>query len=532
MDCPKWQSIFVWRNNEMKIKKAKKGILNAIFSRAFILVILLLVQIIILGATITRMQEYATYIYGGLLILGVMTVVYIINNNGNPDFKVTWMLLIMITPIIGTVFYLFVKTQPGTAYISKRLKEISKETKPYMLQDKQVMDELRKEKAANANLATYMEKRVSFPVYKNTMVKYFPLGEDKFEEMKKQLRQATKFIFMEYFIIEKGRMWNEILEILKEKVLEGVDVRVMYDGMCSMYLLPYHYDKELQQYGIKCKQFSKILPILSSHQNNRDHRKICVIDGEIAFTGGINLADEYINETERYGHWKDTAVILRGAAVQSFTMMFLQMWNVSEKTLDDFSKYLTIKTEEMKQELGYVLPYGDSPYDLANPGEQVYLHILNHAKKYVHIMSPYLIIGEDLLQTLEYTAMCGVEVILIMPHIPDKWYAYVVAKTYYKTLIDAGVQIYEYTPGFVHAKMFISDDDTATVGTINLDYRSLYHHFECGTWIYDNSVIRDIERDFQETLKKCQKVTEKDLKKQSIFEKVAGKVLRLIAPLM
>jgi cardiolipin synthase len=253
--------------------------------------------------------------------------------------------------------------------------------------------------------------------------------------------------------------------------------------MCSLYLLPTHYDAELRRAGIKCKQFNPVRPILTSYQNNRDHRKICVIDGKVAFTGGINLADEYINVKERFGHWKDTAIMLEGEAVQSFTMMFLEMWNITEKTTEDYSRYLTPKKMETKCDLGYVLPYGDSPFDDLNVGEQVYAHILNHAKKYVHIMTPYLIVDEKMLSTLEYTAQCGVEVIIIMPHIPDKWYAFAVAKTYYKRLIEAGVQIYEYTPGFVHAKVFVSDNDTATVGTVNLDYRSFFHHFECGTFI-------------------------------------------------
>ena len=213
-------------------------------------------------------------------------------------------------------------------------------------------------------------------------------------------------------------------------------------------------------------------------------------------------------------------------------MMFLQMWNITERRSDDYSRYLTPKSESFKRELGYVLPYADSPFDRKNPGEQVYLHILNHAKKYVHIMTPYLIIDDDILSTLKYVAECGIEVIIIMPHIPDKWYAFTVAKTYYETLMRSGVQIYEYTPGFVHAKVFVSDNDTATVGTINLDYRSLYHHFECSAFIYNNPVVWDIEKDFQETLKKCQKVTKEDLKKRSLFEKLSGRVLRLVAPLM
>ena len=396
------------REKRVTVKKAKKGILNILFSRVFILVALLLVQIYVLAVTVTFLQAYATYTYAGFLILGVVTVIYMINNSSNPDIKITWMLLIMITPILGSVFYLYVKTQPGTAVLEKSLTELNKATKPYMLQDKGVLEDFRASKPANANLATYLNNRMSFPTHRNTSVIYFTSGEEKFEELKKQLRQAESYIFLEYFIIDKGRMWGEILDILKEKVWQGVDVRVMYDGMCSMFQLPYHYDKELRRAGIKCKQFSRIRPVLSSHQNNRDHRKICVIDGRVAFTGGINLADEYINEKERFGHWKDTAIMVEGEAVQSFTMMFLQMWNVLERRPDDYSSYLTPKADEFKRELGYVLPYADSPFDRKNPGEQVYLHILNHAKKYVHIMTPYLIIDDDMLTTLKYVAECGI----------------------------------------------------------------------------------------------------------------------------
>lgn len=271
---------------------------------------------------------------------------------------------------------------------------------------------------------------------------------------------------------------------------------------------------------------------MTSSQNNRDHRKICVIDGRVAFTGGVNLADEYINEKERFGHWKDTAIMIEGEAVQSFTMMFLQMWNVTERREELYEHYLTPKMAEKQRELGFVIPYADSPFDEQNVGEHVYLHILNHAKKYVHIMTPYLILDEDMLSTLQYVAQCGIEVKIIMPHIPDKWYAFAVAKTYYESLMKAGVQIYEYTPGFVHAKVFVSDNDTATVGTINLDYRSLFHHFECGTFIYNNRVVLDVEKDFQETLKQCQLVTKEDLKHRKVMEKICGRVLRLIAPLM
>lgn len=519
--------------SEMKpIKKAKKGLFSIVFSRISILAFLLLVQLYIFGMTVTILQHYASQIYFGFLLLEVVSVIYIMNSKSNPAFKITWIMLILTLPILGAAFYAFVKIQPGTVQLRKRLQVLEKYTEPYMQQDPNVLEELRSSKPANANLATYLMNKVSFPSHRNTEITYFSIGEEKFEEMKKQLRKAKNFIFLEYFIVEKGVMWDEILSILKEKVWEGVEVRFMYDGMCSMIQLPYGYDKEMRRAGIKCKMFSPIRPVLSTYQNNRDHRKICVIDGRVAFTGGINLADEYINVKERFGHWKDTAIMLEGEAVQSFTMIFLQMWNINEKRKDIYENYLTPKSPEFKRELGFVLPYADSPFDGENIGEQVYMHILNHAKKYVHIMTPYLILDNEMAATLQYVAECGIEVIIIMPHIPDKWYAFVLAKTYYLDLLKAGVKIYEYTPGFVHAKMFISDNDTATVGTINLDYRSLYHHFECGAIIYRNPVVWDIERDFQATLEKCQEVTVDSLKKEKWYIPIAGKLLRLVAPLM
>ena len=263
-----------------------------------------------------------------------------------------------------------------------------------------------------------------------------------------------------------------------------------------------------------------------------DHRKICVVDGKVGFTGGINLADEYINRKERFGYWKDTAVMLEGEAVQSLTMLFLQMWNVTEYKPENYENYQTPKSDTLHRELGFVIPYGDSPYDHEDVGKEVYFHILNHAKKYVHIMTPYLILDSEMVDTLTRAAKSGIDVKIIMPHIPDKWYAFAVAKTFYKDLLRAGVQIFEFTPGFVHAKSFVSDDDTAVVGTINLDYRSLYLHFECGVFMYNNLAVRDVERDFQNTLKKCHRISMSDIKKTGIGMKICGRVLRLIAPLM
>lgn len=513
-------------------RKAKKGISRIIFSRTGFILILILLQMGIFVVTTQLLQGYMFFVNGTFTILGVIVLIYIINSEGNPAFKMTWMLCVMASPAVGTLFYIFVKTQFGVRQMGKRLSTLKVETDSYMIQDMEVVRALKASRPANGNLAYYLSHQLGFPTYRNTEVTYFPLGEDKFQAIVPELRKAKKFIFMEYFIVEEGYMWNTILQVLIEKAAQGVEVRFMYDGMCAIAMLPYSYPEKIKKYGIKCKMVSPVKPFLSTTQNNRDHRKICVIDGHTGFTGGINLGDEYINRKKRFGHWKDTAIMLRGEAVQSLTMMFLQMWNIDEKRPEIYKKYTVQKMPGLRRELGYVLPYGDSPFDNENVGEEVYFHILNHAKKYVHIMTPYLILDNEMITTLTRTAKGGVEVIIIMPAIPDKWYAFVVAKTYYKELIQAGVQIYEYTPGFVHAKVFVSDDDTATVGTINLDYRSLYLHFECGTFIYNNSVVDKIERDFQQTLAKCHKVTLIEVKNRSLLTKISGHVLRLFAPLM
>ena len=511
---------------------AQKGIFRIIFSRTGIFLILILLQLGFFVATTLYLEEYRMYIYSIVRILNILVLIYIINSEGNPAFKTTWILFVMATPVMGTLFYIFAQVQPGTHYLRKRLDKLKIETDPYMMQDQEVVDAIWASKSANANLSYYLSQRVGFPTYRNTEVKYFPLGEYKFKAMLEELKKAERFIFLEYFIVEEGQMLNALLRVLKEKAEEGVEVRFMYDGMCAISMLPHNYPAKLKKMGIQCKMANPLKPFLSTAQNNRDHRKICVIDGKVGFTGGINIGDEYINRKIRFGHWKDTAVMLRGDAVQSLTMMFLQMWNVDEKGTEDFAKYRTPKRKTLRRELGYVIPYADSPFDNENVGEEVYFHILNHAKKYVHIMTPYLILDNEMITTLTRVAKSGVEVIIIMPHIPDKWYAFALAKTYYKELIEGGVQIYEYTPGFVHAKVFVSDDDTATVGTINLDYRSLYLHFECGAFIYNNSEIDRIERDFQQTLAKCHKVTLMEVKHMTTLTKISGQVLRLIAPLM
>ena len=515
--------------------KKIKVLFRIVFGRTAFVVLFLLLQIGFLFSCFRWLSNYLVYIYGGMLALTALVVIYILNEKSNPSFKLAWVIPVLVIPVFGTFLYLFVQFQIGTKWINRRLKDAGDETSPYLEQNPITEKRLKKVSRDKANLAVYLKNCGGFPVCQNTSVRYFPLGDAMFPEFKRQLKSARKFIFMEYFIIERGKMWGEILEILEEKAAQGVEVRVMYDGMCCMMLLPYHYPQVLEKKGIRCKMFSPIKPTLSTHQNNRDHRKICVIDGHTAFTGGINLADEYINAVERFGHWKDTAVMLQGEGVQSFTMMFLQMWNITERQKENYGKYIYPGEEllnDAKPELGFVIPYGDSPLDGENVGERVYMDIINQARDYVHMMTPYLILDNEMVTALTFAAKRGVDTVLMMPHIPDKKYAYLLARSYYPELIEAGVKIYEYTPGFVHAKVFVSDDETAVVGTINLDFRSLYLHFECGVWIHKNPVVDAIEEDFLETLKKCRQVTLEDCRRYPFLPKFAGRMLRPIAPLM
>ena len=376
-----------------------------------------------------------------------------------------------------------------------------------------------------------MPGAVCYPVYDRTEVTYFPSGEETFKAMLRELEKAEKFIFLEFFIVSEGMMWGKVLEILARKAKEGVEVRLMYDGTCEFTTLPHNYPKMLGELGIQCKMFAPISPFVSTHYNYRDHRKILVVDGKTAFNGGVNLSDEYINRIPRFGHWKDTAVLLRGEAVRSVTVMFLEMWCMDHRW-EKFGPYLEAAETSPHYAPGFVMPYGDCPLDREKVGEQVYMDILNRAQKYVHIMTPYLILDGEMEMALRYAAERGVDVRLILPGIPDKKIPFALALTHYRLLLESGVKIYEYTPGFVHAKSFVCDDREAVVGTINLDYRSLYHHFECATYMVGTGCIGDIEADFRETQKKCRRVTRESIRNEKAFRKTAGFLMKAVAPLL
>lgn len=512
------------------LKKGQKGLVHALFSRLGIFIILLILQAGVMFAAFSWFAEHLPRIWGGSIVLTAVIVMYILNTAIDPTAKLTWLIMIMLVPVFGVLLFIFTQSSIGHRMMAQRTKNINQQSNCLCSPNPETEDRFAKEYPDSAGLLTYLKKYGGSQIYDDTQITFFPLGEYKFKELLKQLEAAEKFIFMEYFIIEEGLMWGEILDILVKKAAQGVDVRVMYDGTCEFSTLPRDYPQRLKKLGIKCKVFSPLTPFFSTHYNYRDHRKILVIDGHTAFNGGINLADEYINEIEKHGHWKDTAVMLKGSVANRFTLMFLQMWNMDEKTVN-FDAVMPDKAKNASVRNGYVVPFGDCPLDNDKVGERVYMDILNRAKKYVHIMSPYLILDGEMETALKFAAERGVDVKLILPGVPDKAAPYSLAKSYYKSLLDSGVEIYEYTPGFVHAKLFVSDDKEAVVGTINLDYRSLYHHFECATWMVGSACIGEIEEDYRETLEKCRKVT-----KETIWEgkccRILGFILKAVAPLM
>ncbi len=513
------------------LKQGHKGLMRAIFSRLGLILLLLLLQVAFLGFVILRFGQYTPHLVAVSIVFTVTMVLYLINSKIDPTGKITWLIIIMLFPLPGAVLLLYTQTEIGHRAMKKRLLMLNIDTRGSIPQSEETLRRLSKDNPAAASLTHYICRTGCYPVYDCTQTTYFPSGESKFKALLRELEGAKHFIFLEYFIIREGYMWSRILEILARKVKSGVEVRVIYDGTCEFSTLPHDYPKRLEFLGIKCKIFSPLTPFISTHYNYRDHRKILVIDGHTAFTGGVNLADEYINRTERFGHWKDAALMLKGEAVKSFTLMFLQMWSIDDSN-PEFGRYLSMPSRPPEKTEGYVIPFGDCPLDADKVGEHVYMDILNRAQSYVHIMTPYLIMDGEMECAVRFAAERGVDVSIILPGIPDKAIPYALAWTHYASLLASGVRIYEYTPGFVHTKVFVSDDDTAVVGTINLDYRSLYHHFECAAYMTGTSCISDVERDFQQTLKKCRQITPENLSNVPWTRKIVGFVMKAVAPLL
>lgn len=459
------------------------------------------------------------------LFIQVVLLLGLIKNSKNYSFTLPWIIILLVAPFFGTLLYLVIGQNKYSSKLLKRIVASEKSSKKYLTQDDIIRDEFKD----NSRLR-YISDFSGFPVTKNNNIEYYPLGDDAFPVMLEELKKAEKFIFMEYFIIAHGIMWDSILDILKEKVASGVDVRVMYDDAGCISTLDNKYYKVLEKLGIKCIAFNRLNPVAGVIMNNRDHRKILVIDGKVAFSGGINLADEYINVTHPYGHWKDNATKIEGEGVWNYTVMFLTMWNAFYNVDEDFTKF-KYEYKNLPQENGYTSAYAETPLDNEVTGEDVYLNIINQAHNYVYIMTPYLIIDNNMINALTLAAKRGVDVRLIIPGIPDKKLVYTLSESYVEPLVKGGVKVYKYTPGFVHSKVFVADNHIATVGTINLDYRSLYLHFECGLYMEDVKCIKDIKEDLDKTINKSHEVTKKEAT-PNIIKGMWQAVLRLFAPLM
>ena len=509
-----------------------KKIFKILFSRLFFGAIFIILQVGVMVAALYYFRDTYAQVQTFFTALSIITVLYIINQDGSSAFKIAWILPIVFLPLFGIPLYILF----GKKRIPERkLERVSGMYLRYKAAMAPLLSESGDEPAMDEDArlqSAYLEKCASSPRFTQTETTYYPLGDVMFPAMLEELEKAEKYIFMEFFIIEPGIMWDSILDVLRRKAAQGLDVRLIYDDMACIMRLPRDYAERMESVGIRCCTFHRFQPVPTGTLNNRDHRKICCIDGVTAFTGGVNLADEYINKRERFGHWLDCGIKVRGRAAYSFTQMFLSMWDYIRHEEDDPVAFRpTAEALEGIGDDGVVQPYCDSPADDEPVGETVYINMLSRAKKYVYICTPYLVVDNEIMNALTSAAKCGVDVRMICPHIPDKWYVHLVTRSYYAPLMKAGVRIYEYTPGFIHSKTFVCDDDYGICGTINLDYRSLFLHHECAVWMYKSSAIADMKASFLETLEKCEELPRESYRRPW-YVRLGQSLLRVLAPLM
>ena len=472
---------------------------------------------------------YIPYFYLAAWATEIFCVIRIIASDDNPDYKVPWLLFVLIIPIAGFMLYFMFYSRTLQKKFIRRLDALKRDQ--YEQNTEKLLAEFREESPVAAAQAKMLCDIAGSNLFTDTKQEYFPLGEDMHRRLLEDLEAAEKFIYMEYFIIEEGKFWNSILDILKRKAAAGVEVRVLYDDIGCMMTLPGDYHKTLRSFGIKAAPFSRLRGNADSEFNNRSHRKITVIDGKIGYTGGVNIADEYINEVVRFGHWKDSAIRLEGEAVRELTKLFLIDFGINVRKIPEMRGDLYPACEI--RERGYLIPFGDGPRPLYDRrvGKSVIQNMLGGATRYMWMTSPYLIIDNDLCTALENAALRGVDVRIIVPHIPDKKLVFGMTQSFYPRLMAAGVRIFEYEPGFIHAKSYLSDDSLAMIGTINLDYRSLVHHFENGVWMYGCEAVGKIKADMEETLQKCIEVTPEMLK-TNLPTRFIRAVVRIFAPML
>ena len=513
-----------------KIKKLKK----IARSRVLIVGFLILIQFGLIMLAALEFTKYFVVYYSLAYVIGIIFVLRVISKKQTMAYKLAWTVVILLFPPFGAAIYTIFCGNHLSEGVLKLMRAMTGTTLSSVDRKDDVLAQLDTIDRSAEKQSEYIRNTTLCPPYTNCSAEYFPSGETLIATLERELDKAEKYIFLEYFIIDYGEMWDRIHAVLRRKVAQGVDVRVIYDDLGSIMTVDKKFNRELESEGIRCRVFHRFSPILTATQNNRNHRKICVIDGRCAFTGGINIADEYINVKEKHGYWKDNAVMIKGEAAWSFTVMFLSMWDylggVTEKSRVDYSGYKPDYSKYASgHQNGFVQPYTDNPLDDEPVGENVYLGILASAHDYVWITTPYLIIDEQTEQALCKAVKSGVDVRIVTPGIPDKKFVNETTKSYYPNLIKNGVRIYEYTPGFIHAKTFLCDDKIATVGSVNLDYRSLYLHFECGVWMYGCDCINEIKSDFEEIFENS---SEPKNEKCGIIRHIWRAILEFLAPLM
>ncbi len=509
------------------MKKFFKKLWRIITNRAFLIALALFIQLALFATAVVFLSFASIAVYISFSVVSVVVCFFIVSKDDNPAYKLAWVVPILVLPFFGGMMYIALGRRNMRPKRKKRIRSLTKQGREKL---KELSASVRPTHERNAKLANFVEKSSDFPVFENSRVVYYEIGEKYAAALVEELRKAEKFIFLEYFIIDTGKFWDSVLEVLKEKAASGVDVRIIYDDVGCLFKLPSNYDKKLKAAGIKTSVFNRLVPSLDIRMNNRSHRKIAVVDGKVAFTGGINIADEYINEISRFGHWKDTGICVYGAAVNSFTVMFLTFWAASENKSDiDFEPYLVRDFPVLN--CGKIQPLSGEP----NSGqllENSFIQIINNASRYVYINTPYLIPDNETYTALCLAAKSGVDVRITMPHIPDKKTVFMMSRSFYPGLLKAGVKIYEYVPGFMHAKSFVCDDDVAYVGSCNMDYRSFYLHYECGALLYESECIADIKRDYLTTLKECKPISYETATDVTMFTKIARSILRVFAPLL
>lgn len=499
--------------------------------RLFITACLILLQLTVIFFMLYRLHSYSIILQAILVLTSLIIAIVVINDDSNPSFKLAWIIPMLTVPFFGWLLYMIFHRHRISKKTRSKYMEIATETRTLLVQDMEVVEELKTLNKDVFRLSEYIRSCAYSRICKGTSARFFASGEDFFRVYIEKLRSAKSFIFIEYFIIAHGKMWDQILDILVEKAASGVDVRIMYDDLGTINLLKKNYDNMLREKNIKVCIFNPFRASLDTFMNYRDHRKLTIIDGVYSFTGGLNLADEYINARKRFGHWKDCAIMLKGSAVDSMTLMFLRLWHfTSNERPHDYTPYLMGNTYQESE--GFFQPFGDGPMDGHLISKHSYMSVINNAVDYVYIATPYLILDNEMMTSLKLAAESGVDVKIITPHIPDKWYVHMVSRSNYAPLLRSGVKVYEYLPGFIHAKNIVADNHSAIVGTSNFDFRSFYLHFENGVFIYKSPVIKDIYDDFIQTLKECEEITLEKCASAKPLSVFASSVLKIFSPFM